>query len=109
LVLEYPVFPGDPIDALCRRDFLAMSRTALLATGLVRDASVLDGTECRIANAYPVLDVGAAGRLAHVERYLRRFTNLYRIGRAASFRYSHFHDVMREGRLLAESLARGSA
>ena len=86
-----------------------MSRQALLATGLVSNASLLDGAECRIVDAYPVLDVGAAGRMAHVEGYLRRFSNLHRIGRAASFQYSHFHDLMREGRLLAENLARGSA
>jgi protoporphyrinogen oxidase len=109
LVLEYPVFPDDPIDALSRRDFLSLSRQALVATGLVSDASVLDGDECRIADAYPVLDVGAASRLARIEKYLRRFRNLFYIGRAASFRYSHFHDLMREGWLLAESLARGSA
>jgi protoporphyrinogen oxidase len=109
LVLEHPVFAGDAIDALSRHDFLSLSRKGLLATGLVSDVSLLDGAECRIVDAYPVLDVDAARRVGQVERYLGRFTNLHRIGRAASFRYSHFHDLMREGRLLAESLVRGAA
>jgi protoporphyrinogen oxidase len=109
LVLEHPVFPGDAIDALSGRDFLSLARDGLLATGLVSDGSLLDGAECKIVDAYPVLDVGAARRLTFVEDYLRRFTNLHRIGRGASFRYSHFHDLMRDGRVLAERLAGGTA
>jgi protoporphyrinogen oxidase len=108
LVLEYPVFPGDAIDRLSRKEFLAMSRRALVATGLVREAALVDGTEDRVPDAYPVLDVGAAGRLAVVNDYFARFSNLYRIGRAAHFRYSHFHDLMREGLSLARQIARVS-
>jgi protoporphyrinogen oxidase len=109
LVLEHPVFDGDPIDSLPREEFLGMSRKALLATGLVSDASLLDGSEQRIRDAYPVLDVGAVQRVAHVEAYLQRFGNLHRVGRAARFRYLHLHDLMREGRLLAETLAQRNA
>jgi UDP-galactopyranose mutase len=105
LVLEYPVFPGDALDRLPREEFLALSRRSLVDTGLLRQADLIGGTEDWVHDAYPVLDVDAARRLASVNAYLQRFTNLHRIGRAALFRYSHFHDLMREGRLLAEQLA----
>ena len=105
LVVEYPVSERDPIDTLPRDAFLAMSREALLSTRLVSEDSLLEGTEQKIPNAYPVLDVGAANRLTPVEAYLQRFTNLHRIGRTACFEYTHLHDLMRAGRRLAESLA----
>ncbi|HYQ42072.1 MAG TPA: FAD-dependent oxidoreductase [Polyangiaceae bacterium] len=105
LVLEYAVFPGDAIDSLSSEEFLALSRRSLASTGLLREAAVIGGTVDRVQDAYPVLDIDAARRLARVNAYLQRFTNLHRIGRAAHFRYSHFHDLMREGRLLAEQLA----
>lgn len=106
LVLEYPIFPGDSVDSLSRADFLAMSRRSLVSTGLVRATALIDATEDRVADAYPVLDTDAGRRLAAVNDYLRRFTNLHRLGRAAHFRYSHFHDLMREGRVLADELTR---
>jgi len=109
LVLEYPIFPGDAVDSLPREDFLAMSRRSLVSTGLLRQADLIGGTEDWVHDAYPVLDIDAGRRLASVNDYLQRFTNLHRIGRAALFRYSHFHDLMREGRLLAEQLAQPSA
>jgi protoporphyrinogen oxidase len=105
LVLEHPVFPGDAIAALSRRDFLLLSRRALLATGLLTPEVLLDGTDETVRDAYPVLDVDAATRLQAVDAYLGRFTNLHRVGRAACFRYSHVHDLMHEGRLLAARLA----
>jgi protoporphyrinogen oxidase len=107
LVLEHPTFEGDPLDGLSRDDFLRMSRKALLGTGLVADASLLDGTDHRIRDAYPVLDLGAVKRVARLEVYLQQFGNLHRVGRGACFRYLHLHDLMQQGRLLAETLAQG--
>ena len=86
-----------------------MSRRSLVSTGLVGQTALIDGTEDRVPDAYPVLDTDAARRLAAVNDYLQRFTNLHRIGRAAHFRYSHFHDLMREGRLIAEKLTQLSS
>ena len=104
LVLECPVFPGDRIDSLSQEAFLSMSRRALFSTGLTRKASVIEQAADMIPDAYPVLDVDAARPLAAVAAYLGRFTNLHRVGRAARFQYSHFHDLMQDGRLLAERL-----
>ena len=58
----------------------------------------------RLKMAYPVLELGKDKVVAELREYLMRYTNLYTIGRAGKFEYTHVHDLLRQGKELAKLL-----
>lgn len=77
--------------------------------GLVTAADVEGAVVHRLPFAYPVLEIGAEARVAKVEAYLGRFTNLHLTGRSGRFAYVHLHDLLHIGRELVGEIVNGPA
>jgi len=96
LVLEYFCQEG---DACWNRDVPALATGAtrhLTEIGLIEPDWLIDQAVVRLRKAYPVYRVGYAERVNVITEYLRRFCNLYNVGRSASFLYTssdHYIDM----------------
>jgi len=96
LVLEYFCQEG---DACWNRDVPALATEAtrqLTEIGLIEPDWLMDQAVVRLRKAYPVYRVGYAERVNVITEYLRRFRNLYNVGRNASFLYTssdHYIDM----------------
>ena len=72
------------IDEIC---------SSLAAKSLLRREDVKSACTVRMANAYPILEVGFEERAARLIDYLESFENLYLAGRSALFEYTHLHQI----------------
>jgi protoporphyrinogen oxidase len=104
LVLEYFCQEGDerwnqPSDQLARE-----AAEDLAAMGLVQAGWASDFTRVPLPRAYPVYRVGYDRSLKVITDFLSRFSNLYNIGRNASFLYTSSDHYMDMGLKAAENL-----
>ncbi len=96
LVLEYFCQYG---DACWNREGPALAAEAagqLAEIGLIQPDWPIGHTTVRLRNAYPVYRLGYAENVNVITEYLRRFSNLYNVGRNASFLYTssdHYIDM----------------
>ena len=95
LVAELPCFCSDEVwerddEALAARVTDALVETSMIARGEIVGTAVR-----RLRNAYPILRTGAAELAARLRTALAGLENLDLVGRAATFRYLHIHDLMR--------------
>ena len=98
VVLEIPCDPGDATWRAPDAKIISTCVHALArATGFDPDL-VVEASVHRAGHAYPVLQRGAATRVAEMLGYCARFGNLRLAGRNALFRYAHLHDMLRQGR-----------
>lgn len=67
---------------------------ALARTGAIQTHEVLGQSVHRLRNAYPVLRTDAKERAERLRESQEGFRNLALVGRAATFRYLHIHDLM---------------
>ena len=72
--------------------------------GWIQRQNILDIKTDRIPYAYPILDVRHTDSLKAIIEYLNTFHNLWLSGRNSLFKYTHFHDMMIDGRKIAEAL-----
>jgi hypothetical protein len=70
----------------------------------IEERDILDTQIRRFSHAYPVLEIGYAGKTAQLNAYLSRFENFRSEGRNAKFAYSWIHDMMRGGYEIAAGL-----
>jgi protoporphyrinogen oxidase len=104
LVLEYFCQQGDerwnqPAGQLARE-----AADDLAVMGLVRPEWASDFTRVALPRAYPVYRVGYEEHLKVLTDYVGRFSNLYSIGRNASFLYTSSDHYMDMGLKAAENL-----
>jgi protoporphyrinogen oxidase len=71
-------------------------RSHLVRTGLIAEQDVISAGVRRLADAYPVLEIGVENRRREIYSYLNGFANLKTIGRCGTFRYLHIHHLLPE-------------
>lgn len=104
LVAEYFCFRGDPVwdsgdEALARRTV-----SSLAALGLIEPREVLGCRVQRVADAYPLFEVGYSELCRTIEDYLAGFANLRIAGRGGMFRYYNMDHAMLAGRDAARGI-----
>ena len=105
LVAEVPCFSG---DARWQQDPDGLTEdvvSSMIRARLIEPGDVLGATVRRLRNAYPVLRVGAAEQARELRAGLRSLAGLHLVGRAATFRYLHMHDLIANGTRTIAQLA----
>jgi protoporphyrinogen oxidase len=102
ITLEYPCFTEDAAWKQSDEALIADTIQTLSAEGLLDPAEVMDAQTHRIPYAYPVLTHQAKSALQQARNWLNRFENLHLIGRSATFRYLHIHDLFAQAGALVE-------
>ena len=74
--------------------------TTLGEAGQIQSEEVLESAVYRLPFAYPILEVGIENRVRELVDYLERFANLHLLGRNATFRYLHTHDLFSQAKSL---------
>jgi len=97
LVVEYFCNRGDqtwdsPDETLTKNTI-----KHLVALGLIDRRDVFDSVITRIANAYPLFEVGYSKHCRTIYDYLENFRNLYTAGRGGMFRYYNMDRAMMAG------------
>ncbi len=104
VVVEIPCFTHDELWARSDNDLTTLVASHLAKTNLIQSGELIEGKVHRLKMAYPVLELGKDKVVAELREYLMRYTNLYTIGRAGKFEYTHVHDLLRQGKELAKLL-----
>jgi len=105
--VEFPCFPEDTVWSAHAGHLVELVLPVLEPLGWMDKGQILGLDVVRMANAYPVLEVGHERHVGAMLEYLERFRNLHIMGRNGLFRYVHVHDLMRAGMDLVASLAGG--
>ncbi len=108
LALEYWCYDEDPLWTEADASLIGRATQELESIGLVGTASVSDGHVVRIRRCYPVYSRGYHRTLSPVIDYLKRFPNLWPIGRYGSFKYNNQDHSILMGLLVAENIGRGA-
>jgi protoporphyrinogen oxidase len=74
----------------------------LVQIGWIRESEIIGTAADRLDHAYPILEIGHEEKVGRILEYLSSFRNLRLIGRNSLFKYTHFHNMMRQGRVLME-------
>ncbi len=92
--------PDDPVRTVIEK---------LAGIGWISETEVIGTHVERLTHAYPVLETGHAMKVGRILKYLESFHNLKLIGRNSLFKYTHFHNMMRQGRaVIDEFMVQGS-
>jgi protoporphyrinogen oxidase len=105
LVIELPCFTNDGIWRASDEAIIDLVLRHLAETEWYGEGEILGGAVRRLSNAYPVLETGCEQRVAEIEAYLDRFTNLHMVGRGGTFTYGWIHDMVRAGRETVAAIA----
>ncbi len=105
VVVEIPCFANDEIWTRDDDDLTALVTSHLARANMIQTGELIEAKVHRLKQAYPVLELGKDKVVAELRDYLLRFTNLYTIGRAGRFEYTHVHDLFRQGKELATLLS----
>ncbi|MDH5392573.1 MAG: FAD-dependent oxidoreductase [Gammaproteobacteria bacterium] len=104
LVLEYFCTRGDSIWNASDKSLTDSSIDQLVTLGLIKCDMVFDSLVTRIANAYPLFEVGYQQHCQTIYDYLDQFSNLYTAGRSGMFRYYNMDHAMMAGIDAAEKI-----
>ena len=97
LVTEYFCFRGDAVWDGSDKTLAARTIDSLVRLGIIKPQEVIGHVVQRIANAYPLFEVGYNEDCRTIYAYLRRFSNLYTAGRNGMFRYYNMDHAMQAG------------
>ena len=106
LVVEYFCSRGDSIWNSPDETLTNNTINQLVALGLIKRDDVFDSVTTRIANAYPLFEVGYKKHCRTVYDYLDKFSNLYTAGRSGMFRYYNMDHAMMAGMDAADEIIR---
>jgi protoporphyrinogen oxidase len=106
-VAEVPCFEHDWAWSADSLDFRKKVEAQILETGLIRKEDIIGCADEKIAHAYPVLEKDYQEKIVKVSDYLSRFDNLEISGRSGLFKYLWIHNLVREGKNIAERVAVG--
>lgn len=109
LVAEIPCGPGDRLWKADDAELVRVVREPLERLGWIRAAECLGSRVVRLSHAYPVLSLETEEAAATVRHYLETFGNLALAGRCGRFEYRWIHDVLRQGKNVAEWCAARSS
>jgi len=105
LVAEIPCASGDRLWSADDRELMELVRAPLQTVGWLREAEYLGARVVRLRRAYPVLSLDIEDAVGAIVGYLGGFENLMLAGRSGRFEYTWIHDVLRDGKDIAESCA----
>jgi protoporphyrinogen oxidase len=106
LVVEYFCNRGDPTWDSGDEALTGNTINHLVALGLINRNDVFDSVITRIANAYPLFEVGYSEHCSTIYSYLENFGNLYTAGRGGMFRYYNMDHAMMAGMDAAHDIIR---
>ncbi len=106
LVVEYFCNRGDPTWGSSDETLTKTTIDHLVALGLINQGDVFDSVITRIANAYPLFEVGYSEHCRTIYDYLKNFRNLYTAGRGGMFRYYNMDHAMMAGMDAAHDIIR---
>lgn len=104
VVAEIPCFMDDGYWRMSDADLSSLATSHLVQAKLFGADEVIGAKVHRLKSAYPVLEMGKDKTVSELRCYLERFSNLYTVGRAGKFEYTHVHDLLRQGKELARLL-----
>lgn len=105
VVVEIPCYASDKMWTLTDFDLTNLVGDKLAELKLITPSEILESRVHRLRAAYPVLEMGREAVVSELRDYLSRFVNLYTVGRAGRFEYTHVHDLLRQGKELARLLS----
>ena len=89
LGLEYFCWDDDALWTSSEEELIALGTREIKETGLLKGASIEDGTIVRVPKAYPVYRKGYEKHLDTLVEFLKGFENLHPIGRYGMFKYNN--------------------
>jgi protoporphyrinogen oxidase len=101
VVVELPCFAEDAVWRESDDTLKNVVAQKLQEVNLIGSTDVIGSQVHRLKLAYPVLEIGTEEIVSGLRGYLARFLNLYTVGRAGRFEYTHIHDLLRQGKDLA--------
>ena len=104
LVVEFFCFRGDETWGSSDARLVESTIDHLSKLGFVRREEVIDYKVSRIANAYPLFEVGYSEHCETIYDYLSGFKNLYTAGRGGMFRYLNMDHTMAAGMQAAKDV-----
>lgn len=107
LVLEYWCYDQDEFWTRDEGQIIDLAKKEIRATGLAKDAAILNGKVVRLPQCYPVYNRGYKENLKPVEDYLSQIDGLSVIGRYGAFKYNNQDHSILMGMLAAENLLKG--
>ena len=104
LGLEYFCFEGDGLWTMDDAALVAMASEELARIGLARRESIVDGCVLRMPKAYPIYDDTYVESVDALKDYLKRFENLYLVGRNGMHKYNNQDHSMLTAMLAVENI-----
>jgi len=108
LALEFWCYDEDARWCESDDSLIELAERETRAIGLLGSARVTAGHVVRIRRCYPVYARGYRATLAPVIQHLKRFENLWPIGRYGSFKYNNQDHSILMGLLVAENICSGA-
>lgn len=107
VVLELPCELDDPDWERSPSELKRTAWALLGSQGLVdpEQHEIVAFDSHAVPFAYPILEVGTEETAEELKTYLDRFDNLHRLGRSATFAYTHVHNLFAQARDLTARLA----
>ena len=94
IVIEIPYTKGDKISSQPQTKLYEDIISKLVENKFMNKDEIIDYNFFNMDYAYPVQEVDIEKKLKHVFSYLKRFNNMYHIGRGAEFKYLHTHNIL---------------
>ena len=104
IVLELPCHESSVYWQMSDTDLLEKVLSALVDVESIEQEEILQTAVYRLPFAYPILEVGIEQTVSELVSYLDGFENLHLIGRNATFRYLHTHDLFNEAETLIRQI-----
>lgn len=109
LALEYWCYDHDSIWNESNLQLIDRAKSECQEIGLLGSARILSGHVERVRRSYPVYFRGYRDNLAPIVAYLKKFNNLWPIGRYGSFKYNNQDHSILMGLLVADNICNGAA
>jgi len=102
IVIEIPCSKNDNISNLNEMDLYQLISNCLIKNKLIKKNNIIEHTCLRMENAYPIIDIDTKKIIKPMFDYLKKFKNLYNIGRNAEFKYTHTHEILRNAKSIIQ-------
>jgi len=103
--MEYFCFKGDGLWMMPDAELLSLAEREARITGLLGNATCVDGTVVRVPKAYPVYDDHYAAHVSTIRNFLMHHVpNLQCVGRNGMHRYNNQDHAMLTGLLSAKNV-----
>lgn len=105
VVAEVPCSDADRLWTCGDEEAIEVVTAGLLPLGWFDARDIRAATTTRVHAAYPIIDLDAEAEAQRARRRLEDVRNLTLAGRAGRFEYAWIHNLLRQGRELAERIA----